>query len=633
MPIDLNTPADNALISTFPAHIRQAKAEVQEVASNISTAVEAAQHAAVNAQASAELAQSYAESMREVESASVDLAGDLLITYSDTTVENAGNVIGPQGAPGPQGEPGPQGIQGIQGPQGIQGLQGLPGLDGTSITSVTSNKVSKTTTVTVDGTFAGAPSVLTIVDGADGLGSGDMLKSVYDTDDDGIVDQAASTPWSGLTGSPAKISFDTTQPLQALTAGEIAWNPDERTFDLGVNGVTLQVGQEILLNARNNTASTIANGTVCMATGTIGNSGRITIAPMDGTNPANAMYLVGIATEDILADSDGFITSFGKVRNLDTTAWVDGDVLYTSTTIPGALTNIAPIAGLKQPIAFVIHSHADGQIFVRIETLNHLAFDASGVAASTVATHELSYDHTKLHDAVTVSDSTSVDLTITGQQISAAAIFGTIAGTVCQGNDSRLSDARTPTSHDNTYHSVAYIDETAHDLLDHTGLTGIPAAYSLPTASTTVLGGVKIDGTTITIADGVISSAGSQSDTDRTYTGLKYTRDDDGTISGGTWAINYANGPVIRAQAGANITSITMSNWPASGTAGHLKLMLVNFGAYTITFPAAWKWVKSDLTTTTTFSDLGVTLPSSGACFVDLVSIDGGTTIYAYLAR
>jgi len=39
-------------------------------------------------------------------------------------------------------------------------------------------------------------------------------------------------------------------------------------------------------------------------------------------------------------------------------------------------------------------------------------------------------------------------------------------------------------------------------------LSDIPALYVLPTASTTVLGGVKIDGTTITIASGVISSAG-----------------------------------------------------------------------------------------------------------------------------
>ena len=38
------------------------------------------------------------------------------------------------------------------------------------------------------------------------------------------------------------------------------------------------------------------------------------------------------------------------------------------------------------------------------------------------------------------------------------------------------------------------------------GLSDIPAAYVLPTASTTVLGGVKIDGSSINIASGVISA-------------------------------------------------------------------------------------------------------------------------------
>ena len=52
------------------------------------------------------------------------------------------------------------------------------------------------------------------------------------------------------------------------------------------------------------------------------------------------------------------------------------------------------------------------------------------------------------------------------------------------------------------------LNEAAHDALDHTGLTGVPASYTLPVASTTVLGGVKVDGTTVLISDGVISSTG-----------------------------------------------------------------------------------------------------------------------------
>ena len=43
---------------------------------------------------------------------------------------------------------------------------------------------------------------------------------------------------------------------------------------------------------------------------------------------------------------------------------------------------------------------------------------------------------------------------------------------------------------------------------DLTNKPTIPDAYTLPTASTDTLGGVKVDGSTITIADGVISSTG-----------------------------------------------------------------------------------------------------------------------------
>ena len=52
---------------------------------------------------------------------------------------------------------------------------------------------------------------------------------------------------------------------------------------------------------------------------------------------------------------------------------------------------------------------------------------------------------------------------------------------------------------------------------DLTNKTTIPDAYTLPTASTDTLGGVKVDGSTITIADGVISSAGGGSSLESTF--------------------------------------------------------------------------------------------------------------------
>lgn len=49
------------------------------------------------------------------------------------------------------------------------------------------------------------------------------------------------------------------------------------------------------------------------------------------------------------------------------------------------------------------------------------------------------------------------------------------------------------------------------DYNDLTNKPTIPAAYTLPTATTSTLGGVKVDGETITIADGVISAVGGGS--------------------------------------------------------------------------------------------------------------------------
>lgn len=114
--------------------------------------------------------------------------------------------------------------------------------------------------------------------------------------------------------------------------------------------------------------------------------------------------------------------------------------------------------------------------------------DPAGTAAGLVSTHASSSDHdgryytetkvntllsgkadvTQLHNAVTVTDTTSINLTLTGQALSADAIFGVLGGTVCQGNDSRLSDARTPTAHTTGSHSdwPASVSMTEVEYLD-----------------------------------------------------------------------------------------------------------------------------------------------------------------------
>ena len=161
----------------------------------------------------------------------------------------------------------------------------------------------------------------------------------------------------------------------AGTQGTMSWNTDEETVDLVLNGATLQLGQEVHYHVRNNTASVIPNGTAVYATGTLGASGRITVAPFIANGTIPAKFFIGITTEEIAAGTDGKVTDFGKVRNVDTTGFSEGSVLYPSSTTAGALTSTAPTApNIAIPCAFVVYSGNNGNIFVRVHPQDENAY-------------------------------------------------------------------------------------------------------------------------------------------------------------------------------------------------------------------------------------------------------------------
>ncbi len=62
-----------------------------------------------------------------------------------------------------------------------------------------------------------------------------------------------------------------------------------------------------------------------------------------------------------------------------------------------------------------------------------------------------------------------------------AGAFGTTSGTFCQGNDSRLSDSRTPTSHAST-HQTGGADAVANVVNSPSQITADQNDYTLPTA-------------------------------------------------------------------------------------------------------------------------------------------------------
>lgn len=183
-----------------------------------------------------------------------------------------------------------------------------------------------------------------------------------------VVKNSAANGDVGYTDEPTvdALGFDLAA-AEVVSTGQLAWNDTDGTLDLGMkNGVVNQIGEEIVLPCRNNTASAIPNGTGVRFAGTIGGSGRLLIAPMvaDGTYPGYVFF--GVTTQEIAAGQDGYVTVFGKVRGVDTNAYLEGDILWCSPTTPGGFTKTEPQApNLKLAVAAVVSVGNNGIIMVR----------------------------------------------------------------------------------------------------------------------------------------------------------------------------------------------------------------------------------------------------------------------------
>lgn len=189
-----------------------------------------------------------------------------------------------------------------------------------------------------------------------------------------VIVQKQISGGGGEIGIPDYIQFNTDAVIDPVTQGMLTWSKDQETLVLGQNLAQHYLGLDLQVHVRNSTSTTISKGTPVMAVGTLGASGRILVAPMDGTNPDNYKFLIGVAAVDIAAGTDGKIVSFGKIRKVNLTDYQSGDVLWISTTQVGKFTNIEPATGLKMPVAFVVHAANNGVMMTRITPIDENKF-------------------------------------------------------------------------------------------------------------------------------------------------------------------------------------------------------------------------------------------------------------------
>ena len=160
-----------------------------------------------------------------------------------------------------------------------------------------------------------------------------------------------------------KINPNTVQTLANI--GELAFNPDTQTLEVKCSAdVTLSIGQENYIRGKNAESSTILNGTVVYVSGGQGANSLIKRA---GNADGTAERVIGVATQDIGANNIGFITTSGVVNKLNTSAYLEGDLLWLGTN--GAMTNVKPDTSVNQIcIGVVLRSHAtQGSLLVAVK--------------------------------------------------------------------------------------------------------------------------------------------------------------------------------------------------------------------------------------------------------------------------
>jgi hypothetical protein len=163
------------------------------------------------------------------------------------------------------------------------------------------------------------------------------------------------------------LDFDTTA-AHSVGVGELAWNSTDGTLDLGLQGGLInRLGQQLVVKARNTSGSLISKGSVVRVVGVAGGFVGINLAQADSV--ANSETSFGIVAEDIADSSNGFVAINGIIHGLNTNAFTEGDILYLSTTTPGAITNIKPASpNYIVVVGYVAKKSAtDGHILLHVQ--------------------------------------------------------------------------------------------------------------------------------------------------------------------------------------------------------------------------------------------------------------------------
>jgi len=203
----------------------------------------------------------------------------------------------------------------------------------------------------------------------------DTLPNYVDTAQLNDSLQAIKAAYVPYTGATTDVNIGThnlltnsvmlsTSPTGTLTnVGQLYFDATNVTPSIPLNAnVTLQIGQEEHVRARNNTGVQINDGQVVYINSAQGNNPTIALANADSVNTSE---VIGVATENIADNGTGFVTTYGTVNGINTSAFNVGDILYLSAT-NGTITNAIPTPPHNVvKIGIALNSTNNGRVFIQ----------------------------------------------------------------------------------------------------------------------------------------------------------------------------------------------------------------------------------------------------------------------------
>jgi hypothetical protein len=329
------------------------------------------------------------------------------------------------------------------------------------------------------------------------------------------------------------IDFDTTYAT-TLGAGQLGWNGND-TLGLGMIGgnVVQHIGEDTFFYVK--ASATITKGQLCMFTGAVGSSGVLTAAPATAIPFAEA--IIGVAAENIANNGFGLVQNTGTLKGVNTSAFLDGDILYYNSAVTGGFTKTFPTSGPIVIAAAVAKAGSGGSGILTVR----ISFQTRVNAGTAISV-------TQGNDVVTVNN-TGVTSAVAGTGISVSGATGAVTVTNTAPDQTVVLTAGTGISTSGTYPNFTITNTAPDQTVSITGAGGASVSGTYPNFTITTPSGTvtSVSGTAPIASSGgatpAISISQASGSTDGYLSSTDWTTFNskgNGTVTsvGGTGAVN-----------------------------------------------------------------------------------------------